>query len=165
MLTKDDVRNMNKEEMIEYMRDHLDPRPNQPPLEEIEEAHLRSRLLRNLPCPAIKRDGEVCGSDRVSVSGYCFAHDPEAAGWRTMGGRAKAKKARARKKLKELGLDHMTESLEEVFDELRSGHIAPSDARAMARIADTVMKLTEWAAELDTDSQPTKNGGWIPYEP
>ena len=165
MLTENDVRSMTKEEMIEYMRANLDPMPDQSPLEEVEDALLRSRLLRNLPCPAIKRDGEVCGSHRVSVSGYCFAHDPEAAGWRAMGGRAKAKRVRARKKLKELGLDHMTESLEEVFDELRSGHVAPAEARAMARIATTVMKLTEWAAELDTDSQPPKNGGWMPYEP
>ncbi len=81
------------------------------------------------PCPAIKRSGEVCGSERVAASGYCFAHDPESAEWRAMGGRAKSKKARARKKLKELGLERLTESLEEMFDELHEGNAAPADAR------------------------------------
>ena len=115
------------------------------------------------PCSAVKRNGQVCGSDRVSGSGYCFAHDPESAAWRARGGRAKAKKARARKKLKELGLDHMTETLEKMFDELHAGNAVAADARAMAGIASTMMKLVEWAAEKDREPKTPSSTGWIPY--
>ena len=59
----------------------------------------------------------------------------------------------------------MTEALEEVFDQLHETELSATNARAMAGIAATVMKLTEWAAELDRDPQPPKNGGWMPYEP
>ena len=128
----------------------------------VEREHI---ARKDEPCPAVKRNGEVCGSDRVSVSGYCFAHDPESASWRAMGGRAKSKKARARKKLKELGLDHMAESLEEMFDDLHAGNAAPADARAMAGIASTMMKLVEWAAETDREPKTPWYSEWMPYEP
>ena len=133
-------------------------------IEEVSDEGLIKWLVRNQPCPAVKRNGEVCGSLRVSVSGRCFAHDPESAAWRAMGGRAKAKKARARKKLKELGLDHMTATLEDVFDELHAGNAVAADARAMAGIASTMMKLIEWAAETDTESKTLWNEEWFPYE-
>ena len=133
-------------------------------IEEVSDQGLRNWLSRNQPCPATKRNGELCGSTLVSVSGYCFAHDPESAEWRAMGGRAKSKKARARKKLRELGLEHMAESLEEMFDELREGNATAADARAMAGIASTLMKLLEWAAETDREPKTPKNGGWFPYD-
>ncbi len=162
-----DLSGWTREQLLEQIGDRMNYQLARQgmTIEEVETVHLRSWLVRNLPCPTVKRNGEVCGSDRVSVSGHCFAHDPEAASWRAMGGRAKAKKARARKKLKELGLDHMTEALEEVFDQLHETELSATNARAMAGIAATVMKLTEWAAELDRDPQPPKNGGWMPYEP
>ena len=137
------------------------------PIEEAEEPNeddLRDWIRSNQPCPATKRNGELCGSTIVSVSGYCFAHDPEAAEWRAMGGRAKSKKARARKKLRELGLEHMAESLEEMFDELRAGNATAADARAMTGIASTLMKLLEWASETDREPKTPKNGGWFPYD-
>ncbi len=165
MLTKDDVRNMSRQDMIEYMRDRHNPNPGESPLEETEDMHLRAWILRNLPCPAIKRDGDVCGSERVSVSGYCFAHDPEAAGWRAMGGRAKAKKVRARKKLNELGLGDMIEGLQDTFQELQASSPSATNARAMARIADTVVKMTEWASEIERKKNPRSYTEWSPYEP
>ena len=128
----------------------------------VERKHI---ARKDPPCPAIKRNRDVCGSDRVGASGYCFAHDPESAEWRAMGGRAKSKKARARKKLRELGLEHMAEALEEMFDELHAGNAAPADARAMAGIASTMMKLVEWAAETDREPKTPGSTGWIPYEP
>lgn len=126
---------------------------NNEKIEEVSDDSLIKWLSCNQPCPAIKRNGEVCAGLPVSVAGYCFAHDPELAYARAAGGRAKAKKARARKKLEELGLDRMAESLEEVFDELRSGHANASDARAMVGIASTMMKLLEWAGETDKQSE------------
>ncbi len=117
------------------------------------------------PCPATKRNGEICGSTTVSASGYCFAHDPESAEWRAMGGRAKGKKARAQKKLRELGLDDMVKGLREVFDELQAAPPSANNARAMAKIADTIMKMTEMAAEIDKEPKQPWNGGWMPYAP
>ena len=54
-------------------------------------------------CAATKRDGETCGSSRVTVSGYCFAHDPESVSWRAMGGKATARKRRATKWVRDAG--------------------------------------------------------------
>ena len=129
-------------------------------IEEASDESLIKWLSNNKPCPAVKRNGDVCGSLRVSVSGYCFAHDPEAASWRAMGGRAKAKKVRAQKKLKELGLGDMVNGLHDVFEELQASPPSATNARAMAKLADTVMKMTEWASEADKEpSFPrTRNG-------
>ena len=137
------------------------------PIEEVRdpgEDDLRNRDRRDPPCPATKRNGELCGSTTVSASGYCFAHDPDAAEWRAMGGRAKGKKARAQKKLRELGLGDMVKGLREVFDELQAAPPSANNARAMARIADTVMKMTEMAAEIDKEPKQPWNGGWTPYD-
>ena len=138
------------------------------PIEEVgepSEGDLRKRLRRKRSCPAIKRNGEVCGSTIVSASGYCFAHDPELAYARAAGGRAKGKKARAQKKLRELGLDDMVKGLREVFGELQAAPPSANNARAMAKIADTIMKMTEMAAEIDKEPKPAWDGGWSPYMP
>ncbi len=131
---------------------------------EYDPEHERER--RNRPCPATKRNGEVCGSAIVSVSGYCFAHDPEAAAWRAKGGRESAKRKRAAKKLREGGLGHIFEMLDGTLERLNSGDGDASDARAMARLTDTMLKLVNWTEEdkkTDSGSQarwPTK---WEPY--
>ena len=105
------------------------------------------------PCPATKRSGEVCGSDRVGASGYCFAHDPESAEWRAMGGRARSKRKRAAKKMKEAGMSHILETLEEALEELRSGEGDPSSARAKARVAETIWRIVNGADE-DVKTDP-----------
>ena len=130
---------------------------------EPNEDDLENWVWRHPPCPAIKRNGEVCGSVRVSVSGHCFAHDPESAVWRAMGGRAKAKKVRARKKLKELGLGDMIHGLHEVFEELQASPPSATNARAMAKLADTVMKMTEWASEADKEPSFPAYPEWTRY--
>ena len=165
-----ELEDLNMDQLMELAMDWREAELKRRPIEEVtepgEEA-MRALLERRQPCPGIKRDGLVCGSTRVSAdSGYCFAHDPKAAEWRAMGGRAKAKKARARKKLRELGLDHMTATLEDVFDELHAGNAVAADARAMTSIASTMMKLIEWAAETDRDLKTPEYDGWTPpYEP
>ena len=116
------------------------------------------------PCPEVKRNGEVCGSTRVSVSGYCFAHDPESAAWRAMGGRASSNRRRAIKRIKESGMGHILKMLEETLEELRSGEGNAEDARAMARVTETILKMAE---KSDDDEEleelvkwPTQ---WEPY--
>ena len=47
----------------------------------VEREHI---ARKDPPCPALKRYGDICGSDRVGATGYCFAHDPERAEWRAM---------------------------------------------------------------------------------
>ncbi len=124
--------------------------------------HERER--RNRPCPATKRNGEVCGSTIVSVSGYCFAHDPEAADWRAMGGRATAKKRRVAKRMKDAGLGHIHETMKELLDELHSGNARASDAMAMARVTDTILRMVEWAEDdLKEDSESRGPTKWTPY--
>ena len=117
------------------------------------------------PCPATKRNGEICGSTPVSASGYCFAHDPELAYARAAGGRAKSKKVKAQKKLRELGLDDMVKGLREVFGELQAAPPSANNARAMAKIADTIMKMTEMAAEIDKEPKPAWDDVWSPFMP
>ena len=48
---------------------------NNEKIEEVSNEGLIRWLSRNQPCPATKRDGEVCAGLPVSGSGYCFAHD------------------------------------------------------------------------------------------
>ena len=138
---------------------------NNEKIEEVSNEGLIRWLSRNQPCPATKRDGEVCAGLPVSGSGYCFAHDPELAYARAAGGRAKGKKARAQKKLRELGLDDMVKGLREVFNDLQAAPPSANNARAMAKIADTIMKMTEMAAEIDKEPKPAWDGGWSSYMP
>ena len=116
------------------------------------------------PCPEVKRNGEVCGSTRVSVSGYCFAHDPEAALWRAKGGRSSSKRNRALKRLKESGMGHLMDTLEESLEGLRLGEEDRGDARAKARVAEAILRVLNWSGdEEESDSGfrwPTK---WEPY--
>ena len=109
------------------------------------------------PCPATKRNGEACGSIRVSASGYCFAHDPEAAAWRAKGGRAKSKRKRAAKRMKEAGMEHLLDTLEEALEELRSGEGDPSSARAKAKLAETIWRIVNGA---DDDAKTASEFRW-----
>ena len=58
----------------------------------------------------------MCGSIRVSASGYCFAHDPEVAEWRERGVRASSRKRQAARRLKEAGVGHLVKMMEERFE-------------------------------------------------
>ena len=117
------------------------------------------KARRNRPCPAVKRNGEVCGSGIVSVSGYCFAHDPEAAAWREKGGRASAKKKRMAKRLRENGLGHVFDALDRAVRQLDSGEGNASDARAMARVADSMLRLMK-RAEEEVEAEAETGTGW-----
>ena len=105
------------------------------------------KKLREGPCPAVKRDGEVCGSTRISVSGYCFAHDPESAAWRAKGVEARRKKRQAKKRLREMGAVHLVDVLEKGLEGLRAGEVSSSDLRAMAGATDTIFRMMKWAEE------------------
>lgn len=161
-------RDMDREKLNELAREWSGKDTiwgNNEKIEEVSDESLRKWLSANQPCPAIKRNGEVCAGLPVSVAGYCFAHDPELAYARAAGGRAKGKKARAQKKLRELGLDDMVKGLREVFGELQAAPPSANNARAMAKIADTIMKMTEMAAEIDKEPKPAWDDGWSPYMP
>ena len=106
------------------------------------------------PCPATKRNGEVCGSDRVGASGYCFAHDPEAAEWRESGRRSNSRRRRAARRLKEAGAGHLVKIMEDGLKDLRSGEVSASDLQAMSRATDTIWRMVKWAEDdLKTDSE------------
>ena len=105
------------------------------------------RKLREGPCPAVKRNGEVCGSKRISVSGYCFAHDPEAAAWRAKGVEARRRKRQAKRRLREMGAVHLVDVLEEGLGGIASGEVSASDLRAMAGATDTIFRMMKWAEE------------------
>ena len=161
-------RDMNREQLNELAREWSGKDTiwgNNQKIEEASDESLTKWLANNQPCPAVKRNGEVCAGLPVSVSGYCFAHDPELAYARAAGGRAKGKKARAQKKLRELGLDDMVKGLRDVFGELQAAPPSANNARAMAKIADTIMKMTEMAAEIDKEPKPAWDDWWSPYMP
>lgn len=93
------------------------------------------------PCPATKRNGDICNSTRISQSGFCFAHDPEAIEWRRMGGIARQQQRRESKIIKDGRLDSMVESLQETLNELSSQPATANTTRAMARLADTMAEI------------------------
>ena len=99
------------------------------------------------PCPATKRNGDICNSIRISQTGFCFAHDPEANQWRRMGGYARQRKAREAKELSEMAkvsdprLDSVVESLQESLNELGKESPTPNNIRAMARLADSIAQI------------------------
>lgn len=121
---------------------------------------------RNQPCPATKRDGEVCGSNIISVSGYCFAHDPEAAAWREKGMRASSRKRQAARRLKEAGVGHLVKMMEDGLKGLRSGEVSASDLQAMSRATDTIWRMVKWAEDdlkADADSGMKWPTEWEQY--
>ena len=123
---------------------------------------------RNRPCPATKRNGELCGSKIVSISGYCFAHDPESAAWRAKGGRESSNRRRVRKRMRETGLGKVLDSLEETMEQLRLGEANVEEARTKARVAEAILKLVNWA-ESDAKAEAKDEDGltwptkWEPY--
>ena len=129
---------------------------------EYDPEHERAR--RNMPCPATNRNGEACGSTTVSVSGYCFAHDPESAAWRAKGGRESSNKRRVEKRLREGGLGYIFDLLEGALNRLDAGDGDASDARAMAKVADTMLKVIDKAETgEESDSQRSWPTKWEPY--
>ena len=104
------------------------------------------------PCPATKRNGQICNSTRISQSGFCFAHDPEAIEWRRMGGIARQQKLRESKIIRDGRLDSMVDSLREALNELSSQPATPNNTRAMARLADTIAQII-YRTPQDKDDQ------------
>ena len=100
---------------------------------------------RETICAGTKRNGEICGSRRVTVSGYCFAHDPESASWRAMGGRATSRKRLAAKWAKDAGVGHLYETLEEGILKLNEQERTSANIQAMAGAMDVMMKLINWS--------------------
>ena len=118
------------------------------------------------PCPATKRNGEICNSTRISQSGFCFAHDPESLEWRRMGGYAKSEqhgKPRVRP-IKDPRLDSMANSLQEILAELGSQPPTPNSARAMARIVDSIARIIyRTAPSSDEEVTPLTPPSWVDY--
>ena len=59
----------------------------------------------------------------------------------------------------------MVKGLREVFGELQAAPPSANNARAMAKIADTIMKMTEMAAEIDKEPKPAWDDVWSPFMP
>ncbi len=98
------------------------------------------------------------------VLGYCFAHDPESAEWRAMGGRARSKRKRTMKRLRESDMGHVLEALEEALEELRSGEGDPSKARAKARVAESILRVMDWMEDGgERGSGVLRMRKWEPY--
>ena len=109
------------------------------------------------PCPATKRNGEICNSTRISQSGFCFAHDPEAIEWRRMGGMVGASRGKRKNvnKVKDARLDAIVASLQETLNELSSQSPTANTTYAMARLADTISEIIYRTAEdLDDENSP-----------
>ena len=122
------------------------------------------------PCPATKRNGEICNSTRISQSGFCFAHDPASAEWRRRGGRPKRQEnpSRAQKGriVKDARLDSMVESLRMALVELSSQPPTPTTAYAMARLADSIAQIIyRTAPDSDDEGIPVLPPDWADYPP
>ena len=59
----------------------------------------------------------------------------------------------------------MVKGLREVFGELQAAPPSANNARAMAKIADTIMKMTDMAAEIDKEPKPAWDDVWSPHMP
>ena len=116
------------------------------------------RDRRKRPCPATRRDGEACGSKTITVSGYCFAHDPESAAWRAKGGRESSNRRRVRKRMRETGLGKIMDNLEETMEQLRLGEADLEEARTKARVAEAMLKFVNWV-ETDVKEEDKEDNG------
>src|SRR5690242_14480551 len=90
-------------------------------------------------CPAVKRNGQPCGG-RVTASGYCFAHGPDAATARAKGGAATSNANRAAKLLPSR-LRPIVDRLEQAFYEVHVGELDARTAVAMASVASAIGRL------------------------
>ncbi len=117
----------------------------------VEQKHLSEGLVEKVPCPATKRNGEVCGSRRITASGHCFAHHPEAAKWRAMGGSATSSRRRMAKRMEDAGVAHLFNMLEEDFYKL-SENITPANVRTMAKLSEVMLKIVKFTEKYGNDS-------------
>ena len=94
-------------------------------------------------CPAVTKAGKRCGG-KVTSSGYCVAHDPQANEWRALGGHARSNASRAAK-LMPARLLPIVERLEQVFADLGDGKMDErvKVALAMATVATTIGRLIQ----------------------
>lgn len=133
----------------------------------VEQKHLSEGLVEKVPCPATKRNGEVCGSTRITASGHCFAHHPEAAKWRAMGGSATSSRRRMAKRMEDAGVAHLFDMLEEDFYKL-SENITPANVRMMAKLSEVMLKIVKFTEKYGNDSDFMDMGWedseeWTPY--
>lgn len=111
-------------------------------------------------CLGTRTDGQPCGSQIVSESGYCFAHDPEVAEERTRarrrGGRSSSAIFRTRK-LAPAALRDVYTTLERALAEVHNGELSPARASAMASLA-RAMTTVLTAGELEERVRAIEEG-------
>jgi hypothetical protein len=105
-------------------------------------------------CTAITRDGSRCRGTPLPGKVFCFAHDPDLAGTRAAaaaaGGRNKANRARARKRVLAAGLslDEVDGALCQALLDVLDGTIEPGVATAAATVARSITAVRQ-AGEIE----------------
>lgn len=101
-------------------------------------------------CQAVRKDGKPCQAKAIKGD-YCFAHSPELAdkakAARSLGGKNKSK-AKRLAKLMPSRLSPVLEKLERTLDEVHDGKLEPKTAKAMATLADAMIRLFK-SSELE----------------
>lgn len=111
-------------------------------------------------CRGTRTDGEPCGSQIVSESGYCFAHDDTKAEERTQarrrGGHASSAISRTRR-LAPTALRDTYTSLEAALSEVHDGGLSPARASAMASVARAMVFVLQ-SGELEERVRAIEEG-------
>jgi hypothetical protein len=89
----------------------------------------------------VRKDGAQCRG-KVTASGYCFAHGPNAAAARAKGGAGKGNVARAAKLMPER-LHPVLERLADVYKRLDAGDYDRKRATAMAQVAGILVRIVQ----------------------
>lgn len=96
-------------------------------------------------CPATTAEGRPCRGTPMG-SGWCFAHDPNLADQRAearaRGGRNRSTVARGRARIPN-ELADVVARLEEALTETHTGNLEPDRARAMASLANAIVRARE----------------------
>lgn len=97
-------------------------------------------------CPAVKRDGAVCGA-KAGASGFCIGHTPHAQEARAKGGASTSRQARALRAMPPR-LRPVADMLGKALQEVHDGKIDPRIASAMASLAGALVRVIT-AGELE----------------
>jgi hypothetical protein len=99
-------------------------------------------------CSQLKAGGTPCGGSALAGKAYCWSHDPELAEQRAEGARRAAKQwATIGEQLTPADLPAILRSC---MYSVRSGHLEPSQATAIANLAKVSVQLT---AELELEQR------------
>ncbi len=101
-------------------------------------------------CSQLKAGGTPCGGNALAGKAYCWSHDPELAKQRAegarRGGKQRSNARRAAKQWAAIG-EQLTPAdlpaiLRSCMFSVKSGHLEPSQAQAIASLAKTSVSIT-----------------------